>query len=318
MSKKRAAAAPAPAPCEYDEKRNRNVARNEAIIRELGFDVEKNKLNAGASAAKKARKPKEKRALPPPREKVQRKSADEVRAEEDAARAERYEAAAKEDPSAVQRRKRANNRPRPSDDQMKELDERHCETHELTATEQSAIEKYGEPWRHFEDVSDGTFRQKGSQARFWKDMRAGLRAIEGVRRPQWIDDIEASGIELGKTIEAREHTMYGLELAAAGGGFYWRARHKDAELGTKAYNHFRVGVPLTLGCDTESVKEAGLRFEAVEGRDSGNGWGFTHYLGKVKKFQEHTLKEMGFFDDGFEGHTLRELEERGAAAEESS
>ena len=110
-----------------------------------------------------------------------------------------------------------------------QLDERHCETHELTATEQSAIEKYGEPWRHFEDVSDGTFRQKGSQARFWKDMRAGLRAIEGVRRPQWIDDIEASGIELGKTIEAREHTMYGLELAAAGGGFYWRVRHKDAE-----------------------------------------------------------------------------------------
>ena len=281
----------------------------------LGLEDEKKKLDAAAAASKPVRKPKTKRTPPPPREKVRRKSAVEVRAEEEAARAERYEAAAKEDPSAVQWRKRVNNEPRPSDRQMEFLDEHHDEKHELTTTERSAIERYGEPWRHY--GAKGSFG-KDTDGTFYKAMRAGLHATEGVRCLKWLDDIEAHWPKMGKTKDAHHHTMYGLELAAAGGGFYWRAPHTDAELGTHAYNDFRVGVPLTLGCDTESVKEAGLRFEAVEGRDSGNGWGFTHYLGKVKKFQEHTLKEMGFFDDGFEGHTLRELEEGGAAAEESS
>ena len=300
-------------PCPYDKQRNQNVARNKAYLMKLGLDDEKNKLDAAAAASKPVRKPKTKRAPPPPREKVQRKSAVEVRAEEEAARAERYEAAAKEDPSAVQRRKRANNDPRPSDRQMEFLDEHHDETHELTTTERSAIEAYGEPWRRY--GTKGSFG-KDTDGTFYKAMRAGLRATEGVRRPKWLDDIEALWPRMGTTKDAHHHTMYGLELAAAGGGFYWRARHKDAELGEEAYNRFRVGVPLTLGCDTESIKEAGRRFEAVEGKDAGNGWGFTHYLGKVKNFQEHTLTQMDFFDDGFEGKTLRELEVAEEAAGE--
>ena len=170
----------------------------------------------------------------------------------------------------MQWRKRVNNEPRPSDRQMEFLDEHHDEKHELTTTERSAIERYGEPWRHY--GAKGSFG-KDTDGTFYKAMRAGLHATEGVRRPKWLDDIEAHWPKMGKTKDAHHHTMYGLELAAAGGGFYWRARHKDAELGEEAYNRFRVGVPLTLGCDTESIKEAGLRFEAVEGADAATAGG---------------------------------------------
>eukprot|EP00967_Tisochrysis_lutea_P079651 scaffold109069_cov31-Tisochrysis_lutea.AAC.6 len=79
----------------------------------------------------------------------------------------------------------------------------------------------------------------------WEEKRSLLRATVGLRWPRWLDTLATSGIDLGRTAEAKHQTLYALERAACGMGL--------------EYSRWPSGAGVLLGgLDTSEMKNVAL------------------------------------------------------------
>ena len=263
----RAAARPLePEKSQYEIERDERIKRNADFLASLG-------LGGGLAPAeekKKVKKPAVKKRKAEPREPARKSS--RVRGE--AAKDYVAEDGGDDDAAAAwtPRAARAPRGKRLPAAAVAELERQCGEVRSLTAAERAAA-----------DVARAGLAEYGNAA---GRARAYLATVENLRRPRWLETLEASSILAGKSQSNRDKVMVVLEKCAAGlgvGAVAWPSPFLcDAEL------------PMTLGSDVEMLKYCGKRLECAHGADISNGWAYSHAFGKLKAYQTALLGEAAF------------------------
>jgi hypothetical protein len=251
--------------CAYELQRQETINANNAELRKLGIDVDREALKSSVQPKLQQKRPK--KTKPTPQEPTRGSSRlREPRAKPEERRVEEREEP--EEPAYHVKLKAASKARRLNPAHRAKLDALEPPRGEVTEAEAQKFAKVAEDvrngslpggWRAHKEKGTSMYAQK-------RELLRKSAEQHKVRWPSWLGKIQAALPPMGKTATAADQTMYAIERAAVGLGLDYKNWPDGVGVLLSDVPPEADGLPLprllTLGSDTEMLRREGQKLEA--------------------------------------------------------